>query len=70
MIWSARNRRTLGLFVLVVNGITLLFSAWIANQLGIDFYVDGFWSAFFGALIVSVVIVVLWAFVVEDESPC
>ena len=46
---------TLGLFILVINTFVFWFSAWIANQLGIGFYVDGWLSAFFGALIVSVV---------------
>ena len=59
---------TLGLFALVINGITLWLSAWIANQLDIAFYVDGFWSAFFGALIVSIVTIILSAFVKEDKE--
>jgi putative membrane protein len=46
---------TLGLFILVVNA--LLF--WLAGGLVPGFYVDGFWNAFFGSIIVSVV---NWAF--------
>ena len=57
---------TLGLFILVINGITLWLSAWIANQFGIGFYVDGFWPAFWGALIVSIVTTILSALVKED----
>ncbi|HEC34771.1 MAG TPA: phage holin family protein [Chloroflexi bacterium] len=57
---------TLGLFTLVINGITLWLSAWIANRLGIHFYVDGFWPAFLGALIVSIVTTVLAALVKEE----
>jgi putative membrane protein len=58
---------TLGFFVLVINGITL----WIASAIAVDwfhvgFYVDGFMAAFLGALIVSVVSVVLTA-VLRDE---
>ena len=59
---------TLGLFVLVVNGIALWLSAWVANQLGIGFYVDGFWSAFLGALIVSIVTVILSALLREEKD--
>lgn len=60
---------TLGLFVLVINGLTLwLASAIAVNWLGIGFYVDGFWSAFLGALIVSIVSVVLSALVREDSD--
>jgi putative membrane protein len=69
---------TLGLFTLVVNGVTLWVSSWIAvNWLGVGFYVEGFqvgnlyvgpfWTAFLGALIVSIVTVVLSALVKEDK---
>lgn len=57
---------TLGLFVLVINGFVLWLSAWIANQFGIGFYVEGFWPAFWGALIVSIVTTILSALVKED----
>jgi len=60
---------TLGLFVLVINGLTLwLASAIAVNWLGIGFYVDDFWSAFLGALIVSIVSVILSALVREDSD--
>ena len=58
---------TLGLFVLVINGIALLVAAKIAvSWFSVGFYVDGFWSAFLGALIVSVVSVIL-NLLVRDE---
>lgn len=46
---------TFGLFVLIINTALLGATAWLAGQLGLDFTVDGFWSAFFGAVIISVV---------------
>jgi putative membrane protein len=46
---------TLGFFILIVN--TLIF--WLAGGLVPGFYVDGFWSAFFGSIVVSIV---SWAF--------
>lgn len=46
---------TLGLFTLVINGIMLWLSSWIATQFGVGFEVDGFWAAFLGALVISVV---------------
>ncbi len=58
---------TLGLFVLVINGLTLWLSAWVANLLGIGFYVDSFLAAFLGALIVSIVTVILSALVREKD---
>jgi putative membrane protein len=60
---------TLGLFVLVINGITLWLASAIAVQwFHVGFYVDGFWAAFLGALIVSVVSVILNALVSEDAK--
>jgi putative membrane protein len=58
---------TLGLFTLVINGVTLwLASAIAANWFHVGFYVDGFMAAFLGAMIVSIVSVVLTA-LVRDE---
>jgi putative membrane protein len=60
---------TLGLFVLVINGLTLMLASWIARHwFGVGFYVDGFWSAFFGALIVSIVSVILNTVLGDDKS--
>lgn len=51
---------TLGLFTLVINGLTLWLSSSIAvNWFHVGFYVRGFWAAFWGALIVSVATVIL-----------
>jgi putative membrane protein len=49
---------TLGLFLFVLNG----FCLWLTAALVKGFAVYGFWSAIFGALIVSVVSWVLTAF--------
>jgi putative membrane protein len=46
---------TLGLFTLVINGLMLQLTAWFARQFGLGFLVEGFWSAFFGALVVTIV---------------
>ena len=55
---------TLGLFTLVINGLMLWFASWITmNWLGLEFHVDGFWNAFLGAIIISVVSLILSAFV-------
>ena len=57
---------TLGLFVLVINALTLwLASAIAVNWFHVGFYVDGFWAAFLGALIVSIVTIILSAVVKE-----
>ncbi len=60
---------TLGLFVLVINGITLWLASGIAVRwFHVGFYVDSFWAAFLGALIVSLVSVVLTALFGEEKQ--
>lgn len=46
---------TLGLIGLVVNGLLLWLTSWIAGKLSVPFHVSGFWAAFWGAIIVGVV---------------
>ena len=46
---------TLGIFSLVVNGLMLWLTGAVSDWLGLGFRVSGFWAAFFGALVVSVV---------------
>src|ERR1700693_969328 len=59
---------TLGFFVLVINGITLsLASAIAVSWFHVGFYVEDYWSAFLGALIVSIVSVILTALIGEDR---
>jgi putative membrane protein len=59
---------TLGLFLLVINAFTLWLSSWIAvNILRIGFYIDSFWSAFLGALIVSMVSFLLSLVLIDDD---
>lgn len=60
---------TLGLFTLVINALTLLIASSVANNIfDIGFYVDGFWPALWGALIVSVITVILTAVVKDDDD--
>jgi putative membrane protein len=46
---------TLGLIGLVVNALLFLLVGAIADGLGLPFQVDGFWAAFWGAIVVGVV---------------
>ena len=46
---------TLGLFLLVINALMLMLTAWIAAGVGIGFHVDGFWNALGGSLVVTLV---------------
>ena len=50
---------TLGLFLLVINGLMLWLTSRISEGLDLGFHVDGFWAAFWGALVVSVVSTIL-----------
>ncbi|SCG79743.1 putative membrane protein [Micromonospora echinaurantiaca] len=46
---------TLGLFALVVNALLFLLTDAIAGALDLPFQVDGFWAAFWGAIVMAVV---------------
>jgi len=47
---------TLGLFILVINAVLLYFVGFLMRP---HFYVDSFWSAFWGALIIGVISLLL-----------
>ena len=49
---------TLGFFILVLNGFLLL----LVPSVVVGFHVDGFWSAFWGAIVISLVSWLLSAF--------
>jgi putative membrane protein len=58
---------TLGLFLIIVNALMLWFLSWLSDQLDLAFHVDDFfWSAIWGALIVSIVSWALSIFVSDD----
>ncbi len=59
---------TMGVFLLVLNGAMLLLASRLASILGVDFYVMGFGSAFLGALVVSVVSLLMNLFIGNDEE--
>ncbi|WP_432902124.1 phage holin family protein [Micromonospora matsumotoense] len=46
---------TLGLFALVVNALLFLLTDRLARALDLPFRVDGFWAAFWGAIVMAVV---------------
>jgi putative membrane protein len=58
---------TLGLFALVVNGLMLWLTSALSESLGLGFHVSGFWAAFWGALVVSLVSTIL-SMLVADGS--
>jgi putative membrane protein len=50
---------TLGLFTLVLNALMLLVTGWLSETLSLGFTVTGFWSAFWGGLVVGLVSMIL-----------
>jgi len=44
---------TLGLFLLVINGLMLLLTSFLSTRLGFGFHVDGLLPAILGSLVVS-----------------
>ena len=59
---------TLGLFTLVINGICFSLASWFAQMLGIGFVVNGFWPAFWGAIVVSIVSFLLSLFLPDNNE--
>ncbi|MBL7183337.1 MAG: phage holin family protein [Anaerolineae bacterium] len=59
---------TLGLFTLVINALMLQLASWLGRQLDLGFYVRNFWSAFLGALVISVVSFVLTMLIGDDDK--
>jgi putative membrane protein len=52
---------TLGLMLIVTNALMLLLTSKVADTFGLQFHVDGFWTAVLGAIVISVVsMVVEW----------
>ena len=60
---------TMGLFLLVINALSLWLASWMAqNWFGLGFVVDGFWPAFWGSIVISVISFVLSLFILGDKK--
>jgi putative membrane protein len=60
---------TLGLFTLVLNAAMLLLTSALATRLGVSFHISGFWAAFVGALLVSILSTILsWVVIPSDAD--
>ena len=59
---------TIGLFLLVINALMLMLTAWIAGQIDIGFHVEGFWTAVWGSLVISLVNGFINVAVLEDDD--
>jgi putative membrane protein len=58
---------TLGLFTLVLNAFMLWLTSETSDVLHLNFHVDGFWAAFLGSLVVTVVSFALSMFVTSEQ---
>ena len=59
---------TLGLFSFVVNGLMLWLTSALSGQLALGFHVSGFWAAFVGAIVVSLISTILSMLITEERA--
>ena len=59
---------TLGLFTLVLNAFMLILTSRAADSLGVPFVVTGFVPAVFGAILVSIVSMVLSSLLTDEKG--
>jgi putative membrane protein len=59
---------TLGIFWFVINGLMLWVTSSLSSALGLGFHVSGFWAAFWGGLVVSLVSTLLSMLVAEPKQ--
>jgi putative membrane protein len=59
---------TIGLFLLVINALMLMLTAWIAGQVDVGFHVEGFWTAVGGSLVITLVNGFIDVAVLEDDD--
>jgi putative membrane protein len=57
---------TLGLFTLLINTFLFWLTSQVGQAFGIGFTIDGFWPAFLGGLVVTVVSVIM-SLILKDE---
>ena len=59
---------TLGIFSFVVNGLMLWLTSALSGALDLGFHVSGFWAAFLGSLVVSLVSTLLSMLIVDKSD--
>jgi putative membrane protein len=57
---------TLGLMLLVINALMLLLTSWFAGVIGLGFHVEGFWTAVWASIVISLASWALSALLSED----
>jgi putative membrane protein len=59
---------SLGLFTFIINAMMLMLTSWLSIQFKLGFSVEGFRPAFWGALIISLVSMLLSCLMPSDEE--
>lgn len=59
---------TFGLFLLVINGLLLLITAWVSDLFELGFAVDGLSWGILGALVISLISMLLNSLIASDEK--
>lgn len=59
---------SLGLFTLVINALMLSLTSWLSDKFHLGFHVISFKAAFIGALIISIVSIVLSLLIPSDDT--
>ena len=58
---------SLGLFTFVINALMLMLTSWLSGEFNLGFHVEGFKAAFWGALVISLVSMVLSCLMPSEE---
>lgn len=58
---------TLGLFFFITNALMLLLTSQIADWLNLNFHVDGFWTAVWGGIVISIASMIASAILPDGE---
>ncbi len=58
---------TLGLMLLVTNALMLLLTSEVADTFNLNFRVEGFWTAVWGALVISIASTIVAAILPDGE---
>ena len=59
---------SLGLFTFVINAMMLMLTSWLSGKFDLGFHVAGFKAAFWGALVISLVSLVLSCLMPSEEQ--
>lgn len=59
---------TLGLFLVVINALMLMLTSWLSDLFNLGWSVDGFWTALWASIVVSIVSFVLNAFIPDRDD--